>query len=1138
MSRFRALGLFVLFAITPAFVCLAQDSGEIDPLSGAETVWAGASEVLALDIAGSGYYELIAWVRSLGLPESGGAEELRRRLYAHYGVSAPQSESSGTRIRIEAADRTEYFKLETMGEEYIRLTGGVALVFTEGDSGETHRIRADEILYNRTKNIISARGGVVYEKTGPSGVETFYGSSITVDLDSWQGRFLDGRSVRSSGDDAEESKLVFAAEEIRKLENGVLALRDGLITSSEAEDPYWSVRASRIWLLGSNEWAIANAVLSVGNVPVLYLPFFYYPGQEIVFHPAIGYRAREGRFVQTTTYLIGEKTATAEDELNLFKTSSSGPGYEKELRGVFLRDSNIPKSQGSKDTLKILADVYSNLGAFLGLEGVFEAKGVFQNIQFSAGLGLSRSLFYDSGYYTPFSDAGGNESVWNGSFLWGLALPFRYALSIEAKLAEGPWTANVSLPLRSDAYFDEDFRVRSEDMNWLKIMTGETSQTDPGETTSFTQSVSVSANFPLEKAKPWINSFALEKFYTSLYWKPLLRTTPLDPDEATLFAVDPLRKFFAPELFTIADIKLSLRGDLYAFPQGSSGAGGADGGEPMSGGSGNGSKPEISGASAEELAAPWVAPGSEGDTRIADTEASEVTARTAGDSALSGTVFLPPPPSAAPSSGPSEGAAPAGGISYAVSPSVQYERRYPTAYWDEPEDVDGGGLYDLATYSLSATLEAKAAWASNLLASSFLLSWTSQAQFRSRIDSDITHVSDAQADAWELQDARYRYERLTGTLKLSSSPFQDVWFFSPTSLSYTVVGYLYGTSYQEDSITNFGAPIYDVTGLEWTTDSIKTHALALTLGVQPYGYVQSLTLSSTLPPRLESYGFDAKFSVPFVSLQGTTKYYRSTALASLRWDALTLRLNAGLPGGPGLTDQFVWNVEDQEPASNTATFTWGGFQASLLANRSKAYDLSLASGWQTVGSEAFRLTQVSASYKKEVDLPLFRKGDIRLKGSLDAAFSQSLLKATESVLALTYGISFSVPGLLDVNVSGTSQNSSVWRYAPSWFGMSDVDGITFEPVNVFEDLWNSVSIWNRASLEKALFKLKGLSVKATHYMEDWDLVFEYKGGPELNTSISPYTYEFVSSFSLLLTWKALPQITTSVLKDSDGLRTE
>ena len=174
--------------------------------------WAGAEGARALDIAGAGYYELVSWVRSLGLPETGGAEDLRKRLYAHYKIEEPEAATTGDSIRIEAADRTEYFKLEAPGEEYVRLSGGVVLTYTERDSGETHRIRADEILYNRTTNLLSARGNVEYEKRGPSGTETFYGSTIAVDLDSWEGRFLDGRSVRSSGEDDEESELIFAAE--------------------------------------------------------------------------------------------------------------------------------------------------------------------------------------------------------------------------------------------------------------------------------------------------------------------------------------------------------------------------------------------------------------------------------------------------------------------------------------------------------------------------------------------------------------------------------------------------------------------------------------------------------------------------------------------------------------------------------------------------------------------------------------------------------------------------------------------------------------------------------------------------------------------------------------------------------------
>ncbi len=1129
MRRTRSAWLSLLLSLLAGLPSFPQDAPAPDSVAEAPEPWPGAEGTRALDIAGSGYYELVSWVRGLGLPETGGAPELRARLYAHYGIPAPEPAPEGDSIRIEAADRTEYFKLEAPGEEYVRLSGGVVLTYTERDSGDVHRIRADEILYNRTTGLLSARGSVEYERRGPSGIETFYGASITVDLDSWEGRFLDGRSVRSSGEDSQEGELVFAADEIRKLRGGVLALRDGLITSSREEDPYWSVRASRIWLLSENEWAIANAVLSVGNVPVLYLPFFYYPGQEIVFHPALGYRTREGRFLQTTTYLVGEKTESSGDDLNLFKTVRPGPGYEKELKGVFLRETNRPRTETPRDSFKLLADVYSGLGAFLGLDGTFQDLGILRDLKFSLGLGLSRSLFSSGGYYTPFVSAGGFESVWNGSTLWGMSLPFRYSLSLDTKMALGPLTASVLLPLASDPFFDQDFRNRSEDMNWLKLMSGETSGTAPGETTSFTQRLSLSGSIPVPGLAPWIRSLTLDKLTTSLYWKPIQRSTPLDPDEAVLFAVDPLRKFFAPELFTLADLALTVRGDLLAFPgSGGGGPAGDSRAEPTA--AAGGASPGASGAAEPEP--PWAGEEGEGADDPEGTAEGGVGDRDAPGAAKdSGWSFLPPAPSRDPAAVPAAGLS--GGLSYSISPSAQFERRYPTAFWKEPEDVENDGLYDLASYRLAASLDARTSWASDLVSTALSLAWNSQAQIRSGIDPDITRVSDAQRDAWAVQDARYRYERVTGTLKVTSFPLRNVWILAPTSLSYSLTGYLYTTVYREGSVP--GSPEYDAFGPDWSSDTIKAHSLSAALGVRPYGYDQVFTLTTTLPPRLDSYGMDLRLNLPYAAFQGTTKYYRPAEGAAFLWDALTARAVLGPKEGPTLTDQFVWNIEENRPTSNTATLDWGGFRASLAARRSQTYDLVLGSGWQAVGAEELRLSEAAASYRGEVDLGLSRDGRVRFKGTLNAQFSQSLLKATESVLALTYGLTLSVPGLLDLEIAGTSQNSSVWRYAPEWFGMS---GLGFEPVSVLEDLWNSVSLWDPAALRNALFKLKGLTVKATHYMEDWDLVFEYKGGPELITTATPYVYEFISSFTLLLTWKAIPQITSSVVRDKEGFRTK
>ena len=68
------------------------------------------------------------------------------------------------------------------------------------------------------------------------------------------------------------------------------------------------------------EFAFFNAVVSVGHVPVLYLPAFYYPKDELIFNPSFGYKERYGYYFQTTTYLLGRKPL---EEVDVSASSSS-----------------------------------------------------------------------------------------------------------------------------------------------------------------------------------------------------------------------------------------------------------------------------------------------------------------------------------------------------------------------------------------------------------------------------------------------------------------------------------------------------------------------------------------------------------------------------------------------------------------------------------------------------------------------------------------------------------------------------------------------------------------------------------------------------------------------------------------------
>jgi lipopolysaccharide assembly outer membrane protein LptD (OstA) len=111
--------------------------------------------------------------------------------------------------------------------------------------------------------------------------------------------------------------------------------------------------------------------------------FFLYPADEVFFHPGIGYRSREGAFVQTTSYLLGEERRDRKESGLLSLMSNMDNSGPLERSGVFIRRTSFDTDtgDGSSDVaagknpsiLRLLADVYSSLGVYLGLHGISRA---------------------------------------------------------------------------------------------------------------------------------------------------------------------------------------------------------------------------------------------------------------------------------------------------------------------------------------------------------------------------------------------------------------------------------------------------------------------------------------------------------------------------------------------------------------------------------------------------------------------------------------------------------------------------------------------------------------------------------------------------------------------------------------------
>jgi len=1058
-------------------------------------------KTVALDIATSDYYALVAWARRLGLSDAGSADELQARLYTSYGVSAPAAAAPSTRtVSIVSADTTEYLSGKEGGEASVRFSGHVSIAVKDEETGETLTINADEVLVNRDANILSARGNIVFERKKASGSDFFLGEALELDMKDWSGAFLDGESKQAAGSD---NALFFRADDILKRGSDVLVFKDGVVSSCDDEHPHYSIRASKIWILGGNEWAMRDATLSVGEIPVLYLPFFYYPGEEIIFHPVLGYDARFGRYVQTTTYLVGEKPQKQSD-IGILRLTDGGQGYERSVQGVFLRTGRSKKTTSSGDFVKVMADLYSNLGGLVAGQAQLASFGPLKSMTGFVGVGLSRSVFPVSSTYSPFVEATGYTSDWNAVDLFGVSLPFRFGVELAATVDLKPFTLTITSPFYSDSYFNRDFKDRSEDMNWLQFLDQTQDTTTIAKIASFTDSIGITGSVPASALPAWISTVSLSKFTSSLSWSPVLKPTPSTTPDSTLFAVDPTREFFVPYEWTLIDAQATLAGTLYQYPETTAVA--------------------VAPAIAAAIAPGGVAAPSPATDLEAPWSAAEKPQAIPPADSLPGFV----PPALATTEQVASRVPFTASVAWSVTPTVTWRRRFLTGAWEEPSNVDWSPLYETATIRNLATLTLSGSVQEGLLTSSLALSASNQVQARPLVSDDATYVSSTLLSTWLRQDAQYRNDKLTAALKVSSSPFQDYWLWSPTGLSYSLTSTLY--EYAMDTFdTGTNTATYRQVLADWTADTVTVHALSLILGMKPWGYVQSLTLTADLPPILQGYRGALSLKSAMGSLSVSTAYSVPSQDADFAWDPVTANITMGTAPGPTLTGSIIWDTTTTTPTSLGATVAWSGLSAGFTASEAQAYQLVWGSGWVATADTAFRVNAATLSYVKSWDPPAAWRNRINWTVDVNAAARQSLLRFTDSYLNVTLGLTFKVHEFVDITFASTSRNSSLWRYYPGVFAIPTEANV--EPISPLVDLAKSFNFFNDDDRRASLFKLKSLSVTAKHAMHDWDLAFTFAANPVLDeTSLS---YIFKTSWSVSLAWRSVSQIKSTYSKDGD-----
>lgn len=1052
---------------------------------------------------------------------------------ADANAPAPKKKTPTT-VVIEQAQSTEYRKDVATGIGLIVLKGNVRLSVTQEKSKSV--ITADLINFDRDRQMLYAEGNVKLEKlSGDKLSETLTSTSLLFNVETQEGVFDAGRVVQEQTDAINlpsGSTLIVSSDMFGRDDSGTIAFKNGSLTFCDDPDPHWKIKASRIWLLPGNEFAFANALLYVGKLPIFYLPFFYYPKDEMIFNPAFGFEARKGYYMQTTTYIVGRKPLEKKsDEESFFDFMRPTQLKEQVREGLFMHNLE-QNAQSPTNYMKVMADYYSSLGGMVGVSGSFKPGKVLTNLEFSAALGFSRSLFYDSingGTYIPYYSG---EQYWDSSALFGLNLPFRYQADLKMTLSHTYGNLTLSMPLYSDAYFQSDFLTdRAETMDWIDFLTNNPILTADDtvtttETSSYVWSLTGSIKPNIKAFSPFINNFSISSITSSMTFYSKMTTLQsfkdMYPDDSTLaqrmYNYSPMRKFYYPSQVVPLKATLNFSGNIVSFPKSAT----------------NVKKEEQKTDPRSKIA--FIDPLSEKENPVeksaqASTEKAEETPKQSEPAKLPESV-LPTINVPSPNNNSSTSAGIKYTLSYSIVPVFSSLLSYDSTEVLIPDDIDLTNILS-SFYSISAPIELKSA----LSTSSNNFSLNNSVKFTLfNQDHPILQVDESGYVGTSLEStivtndyAAKKYD-LLNTNSLSYKPFTKSKYFSDTSISWNSTLKLIRTDF--DGTYDSPSWVYDTFG--WDDDTFTAHNLNMIFAAKEGKYVQRFTFQSDLPPRDDSYMGQVSLTFPFMTFSAKTTFSKETAedeSVTWEWDPFVQSSTWTLFNSKlKFTQAFNYEIEEEQSTSFTFGVSYGGLSLSYSHQFTYSYQLTSA-GWEIEDEKDFVPYSLNLAYRMPTKKVTLWKNRINLSTSLSTGLTADMIRPTNSYFTFSPSLTISINKFIDLTFSAVSRNEVIFRYVQDLF---DYDQKVPGETNILQDLWDSFSFWDTEARKSSGFKMKSLSLKVEHNLHDWDLSLEVTIKPTLITSKTPYTYNFDPYISLSVLWRPMSSMKTAIVSEYDA----
>lgn len=1064
-----------------------------------------------------------------------------------------KTKSSST-ITILSAQKTEYSKSE-IGADVIELTGDVKIKVEQGGSGTI--IYADKVNYERKRQRLFAEGNVVLERlSGSSVTERLTATSVLFNAETQEGVFAEGRVSQANSDMFKldsNSKLVVDSDIFGRDDSGVIGFKNGSLTFCDAEDSHWRIDASRIWLLPGNEFAFVNARFFVGSLLTLWLPFFYYPKDEMIFNPVIGIDDRKGYFVHTSTYLVGRKPleTSSGDEDDYFSFLKPTKLKKQVREGLFLHNLEEDASGVGSNYLKFMADYYTKLGGFLGVDGVFKPKKVVSDLTFSAMLGFSNTLYRDSGFYTPYNKYNDNQMTKDSGYLLGVKLPFRFYANLNTSLSYSPFSLSISLPVYSDSFFNTDFlSERSETMDWFSLLTNGLTDDDDSSTTSTSgiSSYSWTANASFSPKVSFLNPFVTTLSLTNIKSSISFSSKNNEDLKGLDVTYSPNRKFFYPSQIVPVGASVNISGKIFSYPftkktKNNTETNTATVSTVSKSTLAKISEPEDLQSSNENESSENTNENSEGNENSDKKEPSAEEKKHQSDLDAQ----MQPSLTTNAYKNSTNSSLINYSLSYSITPTYDSLITYNSNKTTSPDEISFSEENYQSTYykvSVPAQISSSLGLFKNFLSFTNTVKFSPQMQEHPVISEEY-YSTESSRNQIILNDYAAKTMDVVNTNSLSIKPFVNSPIFNSSSISWNTTVQVVDTEFTG----TVDVPEWEYKTAKWDEDGVTAHTLNLNLNYNGLNsHTQSLSFTSNLPPRLDTYTAKYKFSFPFMNFSIETglaeidsdtnndgiidddvkigKYIDAYELKPLKQSLSFSLFNKKL----SLSQSFQYDLEEEHPTSFSFSSSIWGMSLSFSMNYAFPYKLDINKGWVVQKEKEFLPNAINFSYTMPSKKFTFWRNRISLSPGLSTSVKIDMVRPSNSSFVFSPSVTFEINEFLNISFRSTSRNDVIFRYFQD---ILDYDVEVPGEKNIIKDLLNSFDFANQENRELSGFKLKSFSIALTHDLHDWDFKSEFSIEPKLITDEIPYRYDFSPYFSISVMWKPMNMFKTQI-EDEDG----